>query len=93
MGQDAEIPNTLRIDPLDNVVTALETVAEGDNAISAAGDSVVVRAEIPAGHKVATEPIPAGDVIRKYGQAIGTAGGVIAPGDWVHTHNLEAVED
>jgi hypothetical protein len=84
-------PNSLQIDPHDNVVTVLQDVPAGGAVHWTGGEPVEARAAITAGHKVAIEPIPAGAVIRKYGYAIGTAGEAIAPGDWVHTHNLEAV--
>jgi len=84
--------NALLIDPSDNVVTLLRRVPEGGAAVWVAdGDSVVARQELPAGHKAAIEAIAPGAEIRKYGYPIGTAGEAIAPGDWVHTHNLEAV--
>jgi altronate hydrolase len=43
---------------------------------------------IPPGHKLATRPIAAGEVVRRYNQVIGTATQAIAPGQHVHTHNL-----
>lgn len=43
---------------------------------------------IPAGHKLALCPIAAGEYVIKYGQVIGRATQDIAPGDWVHTHNV-----
>jgi altronate hydrolase len=46
-------------------------------------------ANVPSGHKVATAPIKTGEVIRKYAQVIGYASEDIAPGDHVHTHNVE----
>lgn len=45
---------------------------------------------IPFGHKVALEPLEAGDPVRKYGEVIGTATEAIEPGQWVHTHNCES---
>lgn len=52
---------------------------------------------IPAGHKLALQPIAAGEYVIKYGQIIGRATQDIAAGEWVHTHNVashldEAVE-
>lgn len=84
-------PNALLIDPSDNVVTLLSAVQAGDTAAWTANRSVAISQELLAGHKVAIEPIAPGAAIRKYGYPIGTAGNAISPGDWVHTHNLEAV--
>ncbi|MCP5060700.1 MAG: UxaA family hydrolase [bacterium] len=84
-------PNALLIDPSDNVVTLLRAVPPGKRVVWAAECSVIVGQELPVGHKVAIEQIAPGAAIRKYGVPIGTAGEAITPGDWVHTHNLEAV--
>jgi hypothetical protein len=71
----------------DNVATALEPLAAGQTIL--AGATTVVAAEpIPRGHKIALRPIPAGEVVMKYGNAIGTASSNIAAGAHVHTHNV-----
>lgn len=46
--------------------------------------------QIPAGHKVALEPIKEGEFVIKYGEIIGRATQDIQPGQWVHTHNLRS---
>ncbi len=84
--------NALLIDSCDNVVTVLRAVPAGGSVEWGAGQAVVANQELPIGHKVAIERLAPGAEIRKYGYPIGTAGEVIAPGDWVHTHNLDAVE-
>ena len=43
---------------------------------------------MPAGHKLATAPIAAGEPVRKYGQILGFATEAIRPGEHIHTHNL-----
>jgi altronate hydrolase len=77
---------TVRLHPDDNVVTAridlLPKTAVG-------GEQVTCAARVPAGHKVATRPIEAGEPIRKYNQIIGFASEAIEPGAHVHTHNVE----
>jgi hypothetical protein len=40
------------------------------------------------GHKIALEAIREGEAIRKYGQTIGFASRDIAPGEWIHSHNV-----
>jgi len=74
---------TLRLDRSDNVVTARDVLPVGT-----ACDGITASAQIPKGHKVATEAIPDGAAIRKYAQIIGYAEGDIAPGDHVHSHNV-----
>jgi altronate dehydratase small subunit len=77
----------LVISERDNVATALDPLQAGER-IETAGHSVVVREAIPSGHKVALTRIASGDVVVKYGSAIGTATADISPGSHVHVHNL-----
>ena len=72
----------------DNVAVARTDIALG--ATVAAG--IRSRAQIPAGHKLATRAIAAGEAILKYNTVIGLAARAIAPGEHVHTHNLSFVE-
>ena len=71
----------------DNVATALEALAAGQTIDTGAAAVVIVEA-IPRGHKVALRAIRAGDVVVKYGSAIGHASTDIAAGTHVHTHNV-----
>src|SRR5438045_3591532 len=50
--------------------------------------SLRLSSDIPAGHKVALTNINEGQPVHKYGQIIGYATAKIAPGDWIHSHNL-----
>ncbi len=80
-------PNpTIRLNPNDNVVVARHRIAAGTEL---AREGVRTLVDIPAGHKIATRPIPRGEAVRKYGQIIGFASADIAPGEHVHTHNVE----
>jgi len=49
---------------------------------------VTVASDVPAGHKIAMRPIPAGATVLKYGYPIGVATRDISPGEHVHSHNL-----
>ena len=75
----------VRLHPGDNVVVAVSALAKG---MAVASEGVVARDDIPAGHKLATRAIAAGQPVRKYGQVIGVATMPIAEGGHVHTHNL-----
>ena len=75
----------LRLDPNDNVAIALEDVRAG----SELGADNIARETIPRGHKVALAPLALGETVRKFGQVIGAASSDIAPGEHVHTHNLQ----
>jgi hypothetical protein len=89
--------------PADNVATALTSLARGTvvplASISAKDPSagtdealveITVHSDVPFGHKVALRAIGLGEPVRKYGEAIGLASAYIAPGDHVHTHNVES---
>jgi altronate hydrolase len=75
---------TLRLQPQDNVVVAVDVLQPG--LPTAAG--LAPTARVPKGHKMATASIAAGAPVLKFGQIIGFATQAIAPGDWVHEHNL-----
>lgn len=79
----------LVLDGEDTVATALEDL-EADASLSHDDRTIELSEDVPFGHKVALEPIPAGDPIYKYGAVIATATEAIEPGDWVHTHNCES---
>lgn len=76
--------DTVRLDPVDNVVTATRALEVG-----VAVEEAITRALIPSGHKIATQNIAKGEAIRKYAQVIGYAADDIAAGDHVHTQNVE----
>lgn len=76
---------TVRLDPSDNVVTAIKPMEMGAEA----EPGVATTGLIPRGHKIATTDIAKGEVIRKYAQVIGYAADDIAAGDHVHTQNVE----
>ena len=79
----------IHIHPADNVAVALQPIAKGTAVTLPDLDLTVVAAgDIPQGHKLAVRPIAAGENAVKYGFPIGHATAAIAPGDWVHTHNL-----
>jgi altronate hydrolase len=81
----SELP-TIRIHPADNVVIARRQLLGGTDL---PGEGVKVQGLIPPGHKVAVRAIAAGEAVRRYNQIIGTAKQAIAPGQHVHSHNLE----
>jgi len=78
------MPDTIRLDPTDTVVTATRALEVGVPV----GDAVT-RALIPSGHKIASCDLAKGEPIRKYAQVIGYAASPIKAGDHVHTHNVE----
>lgn len=81
--------NSIRLHPSDNVVVARGSIAAGSVV---EGEGVIAVEPIASGHKIATLPIAPGEAVRKYDQIIGFASTAIAPGEHVHTHNLELRE-
>jgi altronate hydrolase len=77
----------LVISARDNVATALEPLEIG-RTLDLDGRQISVRDVVPAGHKVAVEPIACGSTVVKYGNAIGTATMDIPAGGHVHTHTV-----
>ncbi|MEL7941102.1 altronate dehydratase family protein [Pseudomonas delhiensis] len=75
----------IRLNPLDDVLIARLALPAG---LALAGEGLKVREVIPAGHKVATRRIEAGQPLRRYGQIIGFASRAIEAGEHVHVHNL-----
>lgn len=74
----------IRISESDNVAVAVEALRAGEEACG-----VTLAQDIPAGHKFALSPIAAGEDVIKYAFPIGHATEGIAPGAWVHTHNVK----
>jgi altronate hydrolase len=79
-------PLTIRLHADDNVVIAQCPLVPGTRL---GAEGVAVLAAIPAGHKLATRAIAAGEPILRYGQIIGFASQAIGPGEHVHGHNVE----
>ena len=74
----------IRLHPHDDVLIARSQLVGGTTA-----ENVVIKGLIPAGHKIATHDIAAGQPVRRYNQIIGFASKPIAAGEHVHTHNLD----
>jgi altronate hydrolase len=73
----------IRLTDADNIVLAIDPFGPGDEV----GDVASVQ-RVPRGHKMAIRPIAKDASIVKYGQVIGFAKDDIAPGMWVHEHNV-----
>jgi altronate hydrolase len=88
---DAAMAPLIRLHGLDNVLIAREALSLGRQV--QLGDIIVrVRAQVPAGHKIAARAIARGEAIRKYDTVIGRAARDIEAGDHVHTHNVELID-
>lgn len=79
---------TIRLHDADNVV-----IARTDMALGAKFEGgLTCRGQVQAGHKVASRAIAKGDPILKYNVVIGFASIDIAPGSYVHAHNMQFQE-
>ena len=76
----------IRLHPNDNVVVARVDVAIGTSVPS---ENLSVRSQVPAGYKIASKKITAGEPILKYNAIVGFANTEIEPGSMVHSHNTE----
>ncbi len=79
----------VRLHPDDNIVVAPLRIAKGARI---ARENIVALETIGMGHKIATQRIAKGDLVRKYGQVIGVATADIAAGAHVHVHNIAMSE-
>ena len=86
----AGAPPLIRLHAADNVLIARDALTLGQD-LPALG--LRVRAQVPAGHKIAARAIAAGERILKFNTVIGAATRAIEAGEHVHTHNLGLVDD
>ena len=78
-------PPFLQLNPADPLIVATRELKPGEDL----GIGVKPVETIGRGHKMATHPIADGAPVRKLGQVIGVATKPIAPGQHIHTHNVE----
>ncbi|MCW5238249.1 UxaA family hydrolase [Verminephrobacter eiseniae] len=79
----------LRLHPRDNVLVTTTALALGQ-PIAELG--LRARAQVPAGHKIAACHIAAGAPVKKCDTVIGVALRDLAPGEHVHSHNLQMAD-
>ncbi len=84
-GQEPVKSPFIRLDPNDNVVVARVAVEPGTPVPS---EDLVTLHAVPAGHKIAAMDIRRGEPILKYNTVIGYAAEDVAPGTWLHSHNI-----
>jgi altronate dehydratase len=80
------------IHPEDDVAVALRALAVGRARVRRGGDVVLldIAQAVPLGHKLALRDMPAGAMVRKYGEVIGVLTEAVGRGDHVHVHNLRS---
>ncbi|MBI5304059.1 MAG: altronate dehydratase [Chloroflexi bacterium] len=76
----------------DNVAIAKQDIAPQTILTMPDNRALTLSEKIPAGHKFALRAIALGEAVSRYGHSIGIASQPIAPGAWVHSHNLQVGE-
>jgi altronate hydrolase len=79
--------SAIRLHPSDNVAIARVPLSAGLR-LRIDGREIALLDPVPAGHKVAIDAIHTGQMVVRYGQAMGRAKILIEPGRHVHTHNV-----
>ena len=93
--EDTKYPHVLAHSRKDNVaVVVVEGLTAGTNAFGVVTEddstfSILVKQDIPLGHKVALADAKIDDTAIKYGQDIGRFVRPVAKGEHVHVHNLK----
>ncbi|WP_111640293.1 UxaA family hydrolase [Marinimicrobium alkaliphilum] len=75
--------------PEDNVLVAVASLSAGAE-VTIDGEPCVIAQGIAVGHKLARQPISAGEKIIKYGAPIGSLTAAAHKGEWVHSHNMQS---
>lgn len=87
----------IKIHPLDDVAMVLQHTPSGTELQVLDADmnpvaAVATVSDIPFGHKVCTNPVSKGGLVKKFGAVIGRATSDITPGEHVHVHNVISIE-
>lgn len=78
----------IKINKNDNVAAALKFLKAG-SAVEIDGAKIILKDDIPFGHKFAVCGIAENQNVIKYGNPIGHSVKEIEAGQWIHTHNLK----
>jgi altronate hydrolase len=81
-------PAAVRVHPDDDVAVLIRPLPAGSEVV-VEGARVTLAEDVPAGHKVALRALRAGEAVHKYGMPIGAVTTDVAPGTWLHAHNLK----
>ena len=79
----------LLLDERDNVLVVTRRIVLGDQ-LNIDGEIIEAMNDFPLAHKLARQPIRAGETVLKYGAPIGVATADIPRGAHVHVHNMKS---
>lgn len=78
----------LKINPADNVVVAISELKAGETIV-VDSVSIVLKEDVPAGHKVTLRDLTEGENIIKYGYPIGHAIAAVEQGCWINENQIK----
>ena len=78
----------IKIHPMDKVAVALGPLDAGSTVFDD-GREIVLRENIPRGHKFALTDMEKDEAVIKYGSPIGIMREAAHAGDWIHVHNMK----
>ena len=78
----------LKINAADNVAVAIENLKK-EETICIDGCTIILKEDIPAGHKFALKDFAEGEHVVKYGYPIGHTLKAVEQGGWINEHNLK----
>lgn len=78
----------IQINPADNVIVAVENIPQSTE-LKVGEKTIILKQDVPAGHKVALQDIKENEYIIKYGFPIGHAIAPISQGEWVNEKNIK----
>jgi altronate hydrolase len=79
---------TIKIHEKDNVLVALTSLTKGES-ITLNGNSIIVKQDIPAKHKITLSPIPKEGKVTMYGVTVGKVNQALKEGELLTTLNLK----
>jgi hypothetical protein len=80
---------SIHLHEADNVVVCCRSVKAGE-ILRIGQVELTVTQDVELGHKLAFVALAPGDKVVKYGMPIGSMTIAVAPGDWVHMHNMKS---
>lgn len=84
------IKKIIVLNPLDNVGVVISNFSKGE-IINIDGEAICASSDITFGHKIALKDLSRGDVVKKYGVAIGVMTKEVKSGALIHVHNMESL--
>jgi hypothetical protein len=73
----------------DTVIVCVRPVGGGEH-VGVDDEEIVAAQDVATGHKIARRRGLPGDKVIKYGSSIGSLIQPVAPGDWIHFHNMKS---